>query len=144
MRRKKCEPDDVAAAEHHLSFPLRRQPDNPALPAERCRHVEIPLAIERQPLWPAQPPKEHTHFPGGRNPVYALEARCGWPRDEKLPRRTECQVIRRKRRLQRRKNENLAVRPNLENRSAPVSDIKAPRFIERDSRRCAHALNPLH
>src|SRR5690348_7680650 len=108
MRWQKGQPDDVAAAEHHLGFPLRRQANDAAFAAQRCRHVQIPLTIERQALWATQPSKEHTHFTSGRNPIHALEARCGWPGHEKLPRRTESQVIRRKRWLQRRKNKYLA------------------------------------
>src|SRR5579863_2143956 len=123
MRRKKREAHDVAASNHDFGFRLRRQADDSALAAQRRRHVKIPLAIECQTLRAAQPAEEHAYLAGRRNLIHALEARCSGPGHKKLARRTESQVVGRKRRLERGENENLAVRTNLENRAAAVAYI---------------------
>ena len=53
-------------------------------------------------------------------------------------------MVRRHRWLESRENKNFAIRSDLENRSAAITDVQVTDGIKRNARRDAHSLDPLH
>src|SRR5208282_1392472 len=138
-----CHTDEAGAAEDDVSVALRRDANNTATPAIRRCHVKIGVAVKRQTLRPSKPAEESRNIAALRDAVDAVVTRSRWPRDVEVAVRMKCQMIRGERRLNGRKNKNLAARTDFENGSAAVADIKIFCPVKRDSCGDTHAFDPL-
>src|SRR5882762_1862274 len=103
---------------------LRSNSHDSAVPAVRRRDVQVRVAVERQPLRTSKPAIKHGNIAALRDAINAIVARGSRPGHIQIAARMKRQVIRSQRRLQRRENEDLPARTNLENSSAAISDIQ--------------------
>src|SRR5438046_4955439 len=71
----------------------------------RCRHVQIPFAVERQPLWPPQPAEKHTDLTALCNAVDPVKAGRCRPRHVQVAVRMKRQVVRGHRRSEEHTSE---------------------------------------
>src|SRR5882762_4772440 len=94
---------------------LRSNSHDSAVPAVRCRDVQVRVAIERQTLRTSKPAIKHGNIAALRDAINAIVARGSRPGYIQIAARMKRQVIRSQRRLQRRENEDLPARTNLEN-----------------------------
>src|SRR6267378_2166774 len=142
-RRLEREPYQARSAQHRFRVSLGTNPHDAPMPAVRCRDVQVRVAIERQSLRTPKPAIKHGNIAALRDAVNAVVAGSGGAGYIQIAARMKRQVIRSERRLERRENENLPARANLENSSAAIPDVQIFRRIKRDARRDAHPLNPL-
>src|SRR5581483_8921842 len=71
--------------------------------------------------------------------VYRIETGCSRPCDKKIPLRAERKVISGDARLEGRKNEDLAVAGDLENRSTAIAHVQVMLAVECDASGDAHS-----
>ena len=121
---------------------VRSDAHDAAPPSIRCGHVEISFAVKGQSLRPAQPAEEAADLALLIDAEDAVKTGSGRPGDEKFAGRAECQVVGGDGRLERSEDENLAVRADLENRAAAISDEKIADGVKRNARSDAHAFHP--
>src|SRR6266403_6404457 len=114
---------------------LRSNSHDAAVPAVRCRDVQVRVAIERQTLRTSKPAIKHGNIAALRDAINAIVARGSRPGHIQITARMKRQVIRSQRRLQRRENEDLPARAKLENSSAAVSNVQMFRRVKRNARR---------
>src|SRR5262249_41014433 len=89
----------------------------------------------------AKPAIKSLHVPIARNAMQRIETRRRRTRHVQIIVRTERQMIRCNRRLERGEHVNLTLAADLENRSAAIADVEISFLVEHDSRRAAHALH---
>src|SRR6266403_2819433 len=122
---------------------LRSNSHDAAVPAVRCRDIQVRVAVESQTLRTSEPAIKHGNIAALRDAVNAIVARGSRPGNVEIAARMKSQVVRRERRLQRGHYTNFAARANFENRAAAVANVEIFGVIERDSGGDAHAFNPL-
>src|ERR1700680_3933828 len=113
------------------------------MPAVRCRHVKIRVAVESQTLRTSEPTVKDGNIAALRDAINAVIARSSRPRNVEVAARMKRQMIRREGRLQRSKHKNLAARANFENGAAAVANVEIFGVVERDPGGDAHTFNPL-
>src|SRR6267154_268741 len=106
-------------------MPLRSNSHDSAVPAVRRRDVQVRVAIERQPLRTSKPAIKHGNIAALRDAINAIVARGGGSSYIQIGSRMRRQVMRSQRRLQRRENEDLPARTNLEKSSAASSGVQS-------------------
>ena len=131
--RSERQADDVGPGQEQLGRAIRVDTHDALAAAERRRHVETALGIERQPLRTAKPAVENLRRPGRRDAVHRIEAGRGRPGHVQIAARPKRQVIGGDGRLQRGEDVDLALRADLENRAAAVADVQ---ILLRRRKRC--------
>ena len=135
------ETDQTKTGDDQFRFLRIAESENAAASAIRCHSVEVPFDVECQSLRTAQTCEESSDFAARRNPIDRIKARCRWSGDIKVVIETECQMVRRDARFERRENENLPARADLENAAASIADVQIAVTIERDAGGDAHAFD---
>ena len=114
--------------------PARSDHGHAAPAAQRRRHINVARNIDRHALRPSQAAMQDIDVTIPVDRVDRVVARRCWSGHVQRSIRTKRQVIRCDARLQRRENEDLPVRCNLEDGPAAVADIEILVRVERQSR----------
>src|SRR5271157_823335 len=102
---------------------VRSDANNPPLASQGSRHVKATIAVKRHSLRPPQSPIVRSHFAAGRNAEHVIEAGNGRPCKIKVLIGPKSQMICGDAGLDGRKDENLAVTINLENRPGSIAHV---------------------
>src|SRR5579863_8512755 len=134
------EADQSCACNRQRRFASGADLDDAAFAGEGSGHVEIAIHVESDALWAPQAAEERRHVALGSDLVNAIKTGGGRSGDEQVSTGAESQVVGGNAWLECGEDKDLAIRPDLENCTAAVADVKIFGAVESDSGCYAHAL----
>src|SRR5438552_17891752 len=106
--------DQTHARDHEFGLLRLAKAEDSTTPTVRSDGVEMAFEVESETLWTSEAREKSFDCAAWRNAIDRIEARRGRSRHIKMIVETKCQVICGNARLERRVNENLFARADLE------------------------------
>src|SRR5580704_5121691 len=141
--REECETHECRAAQDVLGVTLGRDAHDAAATAEGGDDVQIFVLIEREALRPAEAAIEDVHFAVLGDAIDTVVTGGGRPAHVQFTAWVEGEMISGDGRFESGEDEDFALRTDLENRAAAVSDKQVAFRIEGEAGGDAHAFDPL-